>query len=143
MISKKKLCPFVAVIMVILIGVLGFILVGNPGSLNMDKNFVPQSIEIDIDGGMKNIEFTGEDSSKVLELLQYDTWEKAKMEYDLATMTYLSNGFNKVIGLYEDVDGYTFIEFYSGFGIRNGFFYKAPQEIYNNIENFLIHQYVK
>lgn len=51
-------------------------------------------------------------------------------------MTYIGDGARKVIGLYEDVDGYTFIELYSGFGLENGDFYKAPMEVYKDIEGF-------
>lgn len=140
----KKLSSFIAVIVVILIGVVGFMLVANPNSLNMEKNFIPKSIEIDINDGMENIEFNDEESSKVSELLQYDKWQKSKMEYDLATTTYIGDKFGdrakKVIGLYEDVDGFTFIQLYSGFGLKNGDFYKAPLEVYKDIEDYLTEQ---
>ncbi len=137
----KKPSFFIVVIIVIVIGIIGYTLLSNPNSLNMSENFKPKSIEIDIDGGMKNIDFQKEESQNISKLLEYDTWEKAEMEYDLATMTYLSDGGNKVIGLYEDVDGYTYIVLYSGFNIRNGDYYKAPFEVYNNIEKYLMNHY--
>ncbi len=146
----KKLSSFLTVAVISLLAILGYILMANPASLNMDKNFSPKSIEIDLVGDMQNIAFTEEESLKITELLQYDKWEKSKMEYDLSTMTYISNKTvkeaingesQKVIGLYEDVDGYTFIKLYSGFGLKDGNYYRTPVEVYSDIEDYLGTQY--
>lgn len=139
----KKTSYILTVIIVILIGIVGYTLLSNPNSLDISKSFEPKSIEIDIGDGMKEIKLIDEQSQHISELLQYDTWEKAKMEYDLSTTTYISNEDKKVIGLFENVDGYTFINLYNGFSTYNGDFYKAPREVYENIEKYLAEYYLE
>ena len=141
----KKPALYLIVTACIVLGVLGFSLLANPdtNSLDMEANFTPLSIEMDLMGEMRVIQFKEEDKEHIAGLLQYDTWRKAALPYDLASMAYISGEENKVIALYEDVDGYTFIQLYRGFGGRDYDFYQAPARVYNDLQEFLIINYVE
>lgn len=141
--NNRKPIFYILILIIIITVALGLILVSNLNNLNMEEKFLPKSIEIEIDGEMKNIDFSEEATNNIAYHLKYETWEKAEMNYDLSTMTYLADENNKVVGLYEDVDGFTYFVLYSGFGLRNGNFYKAPLDVYENIEKYIINYYNK
>ena len=138
----KKPAFWIGVMTLILTTVLGFAFLANPGA--MVENFLPEGIEIDIDGEMRNIVFQNNDRNVIAELLRYDAWDKTKMQYDLSTITHISDGANKVIGIYDDADDNdnTYFRLYAGFGIHNGACYKAPPEVYDILETYIRKHYV-
>ncbi len=139
----RKPAFYLVSVVVLLMGIVGFSLLANPILLNMAANFTPLFIEINLDGEMRGIEFRQEDRAPIGDLLQYDTWKKATMKYDLSTMTYLLWEEEKIIAVYENVDGHTFMQLYRGFGLMNGRFYKTSPQVYANVKKYLFQHYVK
>lgn len=142
--NYKRPAFLIVVITGVLVTAISVILLANPQKIDVIRDFEPHSIEIDINQQMELINFKENDRENIKNLLQGEKWQKSSMKYKLATMTYMFNKDNsKVIGLYKDVDGYTYIELFKGFGIREGNFYKAPMEVYSSIENYLKDNYGK
>lgn len=139
----KKPAFWIGVMTLILTTVLGFAFLANPGA--MIENFLPERIEIIIDDEMRNIVFQNNDRNVIAELLRYDAWDKANMQqYDLSTTTYISDGANKVIGIYDAADDNdnTYFKLSAGFGIHRKKWYKAPPEVYDMLETYIRKHYV-
>ena len=142
----KKPAFYLLVTTCLVIGILGFSLLSNPDSFdtdsfNMAENFTPLGIEMEINEEMHFIEFAEREKEYIADLLEYDTWQKANSKHGLSTTTYLEGEEGKVIGLYENVEGYTYIQLYQGFGRRNNTFYQAPGYIFATLRENLFWEY--
>lgn len=136
--SFKRPGPLPMAAVALLMCGIGFAALANPLAPDFRDAFAPDYLEIQLAGEMKSIGLSAEETEAVSALLERESWDKGVPAGELSGpgAQLFNGGDDKVISIYKDHDGSDWILLNRGFGRRTGGYYRAPENLFDNLEEY-------